>query len=1002
MPPPQRQQRTLSVKEKKLNDRVAKLAQDAQRADGTSISNTDVSQWIAPPISWSYQNMIVIAVTRFKDFIKLVGPDDSRIRIKDPEMYFCSGAQHMSLELVRLFLLYLARTSSGKLDERITSKTARGYISHTLCAAYRFSGKKQLTAEEMSQVYVYINKLERDGELSNKTRVKPVATKNDLDVLIAMVFSDAFALKLSGVRLILNLALYMNLYVDSCGRGSDLAWGGPAVVEQPNHCLCWDHCDFYVVRFDDGDRVIAANINLKYQKGQTTSDEQKTITLRLLPTAMATQDSLRLLVTLGLVDGVFGPGMTWADLIAVEPSAHSRKIRQSDAFVGVPVFRSALGQPLRSAKLGENITGLGRLAGFEHRATPYSLRRGYANVLYANVSAEDRRFLMGHKTNSDIYSHYHSAISVVSVQEIFRGIRAGNAAEMHGLSLNRTQKLPQTISEEGWLRVQQDPEIVKAGLESSQVKSELCELYGSISAAVRACDPRIESLVAATARLKNRRRALMGTVYQEEYRMAFAGQHPRQSTTHDLEFESMSTNATLADAHDWMLEVTQDEEAVRSLDDYDIIGAADSHGQDGDHDASDGDPSAIDNEFEANRGSLTSSSHHLSEGSEAIRLHNINDGSAIPKNMSIARFRMAVSSGGYTDAALSDLMVEVFSAAHKSGKFIPGEEPLLGTYTCRFSGADLSSNYHAPEAAHAAHAKKVNKIAKEAFESHLLPIESPCSYYAQGPLKLVSPKLCGYSSFKTRRDQIKHVFQHTLVLHQKYYAAGNIPRGEWHCYYDGCAILTTSNTQDPPKIILSTRSIFSSERDYLRHVYYRHRLSPLSVESISWCGICEQFLEWEQFGARKDDHFASHWEEVWGLVREHGYVGQFDNGRRTVPSFCPFCLHNENLSPTGRISATMSQVTRDSDSDHIAAHIDAPNFPSTCMCPCFPITCTYQQEMLPQELSSHLSNVHGIAMPKTTRKEQRETQKKARALGERSVNAQGGLGTGKPLKRMKK
>jgi len=177
------------------------------------------------------------------------------------------------------------------------------------------------------------------------------------------------------------------------------------------------------------------------------------------------------------------------------------------------VFQSALGQPLRSAKLGENITGLGRLAGFEHRATLYSLRRGYVNVLYVNVSAEDRRFLMGHMTNSDIYSHYHSAISVVSVQEIFRGIRASNTAEMHRLSLNRTQQLPQTISEEGWLRVQQDPEIAKAGLEFSQVKSELCQLYGSTSATIRACDPRIESLVTLTARLKNRRRALIGTVY---------------------------------------------------------------------------------------------------------------------------------------------------------------------------------------------------------------------------------------------------------------------------------------------------------------------------------------------------------------------------------------------------------------------------------------------------------------------------------------------------------
>jgi hypothetical protein len=103
--------------------------------------------------------------------------------------------------------------------------------------------------------------------------VKLIITKNDLDILIVIVFSDAFTLKLSSVKLVLNVALYMNFYVDSCSRGSDLAWGGPIVVEQPNHCLYWDHYDFYVVFFDDGDRIITTNINLKYQKGQTTSDE---------------------------------------------------------------------------------------------------------------------------------------------------------------------------------------------------------------------------------------------------------------------------------------------------------------------------------------------------------------------------------------------------------------------------------------------------------------------------------------------------------------------------------------------------------------------------------------------------------------------------------------------------------------------------------------------------------------------------------------------------------
>lgn len=470
--------------------------------------------------------------------------------------------------------------------------------------------------------------------------------------------------------------------------------------------------------------------------------------------------------------------------------------------------------------------------------------------------------------------------------------------------------------------------------------------------------------------------------------------------THYLEPKSMSVdNTALEDASGWILEVAREEEAILSLDDRDIIDTADSYSNDHDAAADNQGSWMADNDFEPNSKSSIGLSHDLSRGSESIRSHKINDGSAIPKNMSITRFREAVSLGGYTDAALSDLMVEVFSAAHKSGKFITGEEPLLGTYTCRFTGADLSTDQHASEAAHSAHAKVLNQAAKDAFERHLLPLDLPCSYYAQGPLKLTNPKLCGSDSFKTRRDQIRHVFTHTLVLHQKYYAAGNIPRGEWHCYYNGCAILITPTTT---KVILSTSSIFASENGYLHHVYYKHRLSPLSLESISWCGICERFIEWEQFGTGKDDHFATHWKEVWSLVEDHGYCGQFDNGRRTIPSFCPFCLHNENLSPANRISATMSQVTRSSSSDHIAAHIDALDSFSTSLCPCFPTNCRHQQEMLPRELASHLSSIHGIMMPKTTRKEQRELNKNARALGEISVNAQGGSGNAKPSKKMKK
>jgi hypothetical protein len=149
-------------------------------------------------------------------------------------------------------------------------------------------------------------------------RFKHVATNNDLDLLINAIFSDAYNLKVLSIRALLNMALYVNLYVDSCSRGSDLAWGGPKIAEHENHCLCWNHCHFFVVNVGDGDRAIAANIDFKYQKGQRHKDVQKTVTLRLLPATLAMHDSLRLLVTLALVDGVFGPNATWMSLLAFD------------------------------------------------------------------------------------------------------------------------------------------------------------------------------------------------------------------------------------------------------------------------------------------------------------------------------------------------------------------------------------------------------------------------------------------------------------------------------------------------------------------------------------------------------------------------------------------------------------------------------------------------------------------------------------------------------------
>jgi hypothetical protein len=677
----------------------------------------------------------------------------------------------------------------------------------------------------------------------------------------------------------------------------------------------------------------------------------------------------------------------------LEIGAHSREVIQSDAFIGVPVFRSHRGQPLRSGKLGESIVQLGRIVGFEHNSTTYTLRRGYANMLNVKACAEDRKSLMGHKTNSEIYSYYHSAISSVHVQELFRDIRVVEHAEMHSLSLNRMQQLPQTISPEGWEQVQQDPELMQFALEASQLSAALCEVYGSNAAAARAYDPRVPDLLAATSRLKNRRRALLRHVYQEEYRAQFverAQLHVSPLCTSTTVVSPLLASGPLpmdslyaSDAQDWVQHVEHEEQrSAEELSGYENIIAEDARSLELRIEALDSGSMMTDERVRA-----LLNPAQLPEESCKTRLHNINKGGGRPKNMSVTRVREAMSSGGLTDADLSQIMVEVFSAIHRPGKYLMGEEPLLGTSTCRFSGVDLSSDTHAPDTAHRAHFKMRQKAAAELFVKHLAPLDTPCSYYSQGPTQKKNPRLCGFRS-RTRVQQIKHAFEHTLKSNRLGHEAGHVPPGEWHCYQKDCAVLTTTPSTRKgtvPKVQLSTTSIFLSQRPFLKHVYQEHHVSPLTIESVVWCGICENFLDWDQFGASTDDHFAMHWEEVWQLVADHGYAGQADNGRRTIPSFCPFCLHNEDLSPFQRIPPAMNFYDRKSYAQHIGMHIDRlDSLPHGC--PCFPKTCSHDGKMTPIELADHLDNVHGIRRAKLSRAER---SKKRGVLSERPVNVQG-------------
>ncbi|KAI9684790.1 MAG: hypothetical protein M1829_000165 [Trizodia sp. TS-e1964] len=164
---------------------------------------------------------------------------DTRILEKTPEAYFVKGVKLMTVEIIQSHILYLAVGSTRVFDDNITLNTAWLYISNTFTAAYHATGGiRQIGKEELPDVYHYINHLASIGGLSTRTRYKPVAIAQDVVVLIEELFSNAYAFTRKGVRPILTLALYINLFIDTCARGSDLALGGHSISKQTNECLC--------------------------------------------------------------------------------------------------------------------------------------------------------------------------------------------------------------------------------------------------------------------------------------------------------------------------------------------------------------------------------------------------------------------------------------------------------------------------------------------------------------------------------------------------------------------------------------------------------------------------------------------------------------------------------------------------------------------------------------------------------------------------------------------
>ena len=240
----------------------------------------------------------------FREFMQHQHPD-----VDVDQTFFTPGnAVNLTFPVFKEYARYLSRSRLGQLSEKPTVMTIRYYTSMIMEIVERKSLSRLYHIRKEVHDFVGNELAEQEG-LQRLMHPKAVAFSADVTFILSKMYEPQFLATFSNMRTVLNLTLYINLIIDLCGRGGEIA---RHPLKEKHMCLHWEDIEFYTFRNKDQDELdIRMNIKVRWSKNHTLDDwKYKTIPFpRLLPNSMALEDSLRLILNLALMDEVFEDGI---------------------------------------------------------------------------------------------------------------------------------------------------------------------------------------------------------------------------------------------------------------------------------------------------------------------------------------------------------------------------------------------------------------------------------------------------------------------------------------------------------------------------------------------------------------------------------------------------------------------------------------------------------------------------------------------------------------------
>ncbi|KAJ7628311.1 hypothetical protein FB45DRAFT_1028410 [Roridomyces roridus] len=440
-----------------------------------------------------------------------------------------TGAPSPPIELIKGFIDFEAQSAQGLIEDRITVTTLINKVAHFLGMLPRATGVAvpEGVSFELLEACLFHSfstpahswHQYARGEcavkygLTTKQRARPVADGVDVRIVLTQLWSETDPILSTRLRLQIAVFMLLSAYtvtrpgavVESSkykGSGEAMKWGDIVFYTLPAGERPEPEEDQVIIDESDISKLrITVKIIIRLLKGKR-QDESAILEVLSVQEALA-QTGMCLasgLLALAIDDKCFKTFSTVQELQRAldNPKNKDKSVRLAmhEDKKGIPVLRAidqhtrvvSPNQPWRYNAMHYQLAMLGLRA---EKLLPGALRRGGANLMDKELTAEQRKHHMGHNTGSRIFSAYVSKLSMTDVQGLVQG-REQNLATVRAvgrMSLTRDTDAPLAVSPETRLKIRAETN-VKAALDAERAARDLCiQAHGSVPAAKASSSP---------------------------------------------------------------------------------------------------------------------------------------------------------------------------------------------------------------------------------------------------------------------------------------------------------------------------------------------------------------------------------------------------------------------------------------------------------------------------------------------------------------------------------